>query len=56
MACQLQPECNFLHRFLRYKLPVESSRRGSKSHIYARDPLIQMRPNHTGNQMCTVDQ
>ena len=23
MACLLQPECNFLHRFFRCKLPVE---------------------------------
>ena len=23
MACQLQPECNFLHRFFRCKLPME---------------------------------
>ena len=23
MACQLQPECNFLHRFFRSKLPME---------------------------------
>ena len=23
MACLLQPECNFLHGYFRYKLPVE---------------------------------
>ena len=23
MACLLQPECNFLHRFFRCKFPVE---------------------------------
>ena len=48
MACLLQPECNFLHRFLRCKLPVEvvdmevkvMSMQGM--HIFKRDRMTQL--------------
>ena len=48
MACLLQPECNFLHRFFRCKLPVEvvdvevkiTSMQGT--HIFRRDRMIQL--------------
>ena len=48
MACLLQPECNFLHRFFRCKLPVEvvdvevkiTSMQGA--HIFRRDRTIQL--------------
>ena len=47
-------------QFLAWILQVQtthgSSRCRGKGHVYARDPLIQMRPDHTGNQMCTMDQ
>ena len=45
----------FLAQILQVQTPCGSSRCGSKSHVYARDPLIQMRPDHTGNQMHTMD-
>ena len=50
MACQLQPECNFLHRFFKCKLPMEVVDMESQSHVYARDPLVQKRSDHAGNQ------
>ena len=37
----------FLAQVLQVQTPHGSSRHGSKSHIYARDPLIQMRLDHT---------
>ena len=48
MACLLQPECNFLHGFFRYKLPVEvvdvevkiTSMQGT--HIFRRDWTTQL--------------
>ena len=48
MACQLQPECNFLHRFFKCKLPVEvvdvevkvMSMQGT--HLYKRDWTMQV--------------
>ena len=48
MACLLQPECNFLHRFFRCKLPVEvidmevkvMSMQGM--HIFTRDRMTQL--------------
>ena len=48
MACLLQPECNFLHRFFRCKLPVEvvdvemkiTSMQGM--HIFRRDRMTQL--------------
>ena len=48
MACLLQPECNFLHRYFRCKLPVEvvdmevkvMSMQGT--HIFRRDQMIQL--------------
>ena len=48
MACLLQPECNFLHRFFRCKLPVEvvdvevkvTSMQGM--HIFRRDGTTQL--------------
>ena len=48
MACLLQPECNFLHRFFRCKLPVEvvdievkiTSIQGM--HIFRRDRMTQL--------------
>ena len=48
MACLLQPECNFLHRFFRCKLPVEvvdievkvMSMQGM--HIFRRDRTTQL--------------
>ena len=48
MACLLQPECNFLHRFFRCKLPVEvvdmevkiTSMQGT--HIFRRDRTTQL--------------
>ena len=48
MACQLQPECNFLHRFFKCKLPVEvvdmevkvTSMQGT--HLYKRDQTMQV--------------
>ena len=48
MACQLQPECNFLHRFFKCKLPVEvvdvevkvTSMQGT--HLYKRDWTMQV--------------
>ena len=48
MACLLQPECNFLHRFFRCKLPVEvvdmevkvTSMQGM--HIFKRDRTTQL--------------
>ena len=48
MACLLQPECNFLHRFFRCKLPVEvvdvevkvTSMQGM--HIFKRDKTTQL--------------
>ena len=43
MACQLQPECNFLHSYFKCKLPMEvvdvevkiTSMQGT--HLYKRD-------------------
>ena len=55
MACLLQPECNFLHGFFRCKLPVEVVDVEGKGHVDARDPFIQMRQDHPGNQMHTMD-
>ena len=48
MACLIQPECNFLHRFFRCKLPVEivdmevkvTSMQGT--HIFRRDRTTQL--------------
>ena len=48
MACLLQPECNFLHRYFRCKLPVEvvdvevkvTSMQGT--HIFRRDQTTQL--------------
>ena len=48
MACQLQPECNFLHRFFKCKLPIEvvdvevkaMSMQGT--HLYKRDRTRQV--------------
>ena len=48
MACLLQPECNFLHRYFRCKLPVEvvdievkvTSMQGT--HIFRRDWTTQL--------------
>ena len=48
MACLLQPECNFLHRFFRCKLPIEvvdmevkvTSMQGM--HIFKRDRITQI--------------
>ena len=48
MACLLQPECNFLHGYFRYKLPVEvvdmevkvTSLQGM--HIFRRDQMTQL--------------
>ena len=35
--------------------PHRGGRHGSQSHVYAGDPLVQKRSDHTGNPMCTVD-
>ena len=48
MACQLQPECNFLHGYFKCKLPVEvvdvevkiTSMQGT--HLYKRDQTTQV--------------
>ena len=48
MACQLQPECNFLHGFFKCKLPMEvvdmevkvTSMQGT--HLYKRDQTMQV--------------
>ena len=48
MACQLQPECNFLHGFFKCKLPIEvvdvevkvTSMQGT--HLYKRDQTMQV--------------
>ena len=48
MACQLQPECNFLHGFFKCKLPMEvvdvevkvTSMQGT--HLYKRDWTMQV--------------
>ena len=48
MACLLQPECNFLHRYFRCKLPIEvvdvevkvMSMQGT--HIFRRDRMTQL--------------
>ena len=48
MACLLQPECNFLHRYFRFQLPVEvvdievkiTSMQGT--HIFRRDRTMQL--------------
>ena len=48
MVCLLQPECNFLHRFFRCKLPVEvvdvevkiTSMQGT--HIFRSDRMAQL--------------
>ena len=48
MACQLQPECNFLHGFFKCKLPIEvvdmevkvMSMQGT--HLYKRDWTMQV--------------
>ena len=48
MACQLQPECNFLHGFFKCKLPIEvvdmevkvTSMQGT--HLYKRDWTMQV--------------
>ena len=48
MACQLQPECNFLHGYFKCKLPVEvvdvevkiMSMQGT--HLYKRDQTMQV--------------
>ena len=48
MACQLQPECNFLHSFFKCKLPMEvvdvevkiTSMQGT--HLYKRDQTMQV--------------
>ena len=48
MACQLQPECNFLHSYFKYKLPMEvvdmevkiMSMQGT--HLYKRDWTMQV--------------
>ena len=48
MACLLQPECNFLHRYFRCQLPVEvvgmevkiTSMQGT--HIFQRDRTTQL--------------
>ena len=48
MACLLQPECNFLHRYFRCKLPVEvvdmevkvMSMQGT--HMFRRDQMTQL--------------
>ena len=48
MACQLQPECNFLHRFFKCKLPIEvvdvevkvTSMQGTN--LYKRDRTTQV--------------
>ena len=48
MACLLQPECNFLHRFFRCKLPVEVVDVEVKitlmqgMHIFRRDRMTQL--------------
>ena len=48
MACQLQPECNFLHGLFKCKLPMEvvdmevkiTSMQGT--HLYKRDQTMQV--------------
>ena len=55
MVCQLQPECNFLHRYFKCKLPIEVVDVEVKVTFYAGDPIVQKRSDHAGNQMCTVD-
>ena len=40
MACQLQPECNFLHVFFQEQTPHGSGRHGCQNHVYARDTLV----------------
>ena len=48
MACQLQPECNFLHGYFKCKLPMEvvdmevkiTSMQGT--HLYKRDRTMQV--------------
>ena len=48
MACQLQPECNFLHGYFKCKLPMEvvdvevkiTSMQGT--HLYKRDWTMQV--------------
>ena len=48
MACLLQPECNFMHRFFRCKLPVEVVDIEVKitsmqvMHIFRRDRMTQL--------------
>ena len=48
MACQLQPECNFLHGFFKCKLPVEVVDVEVKimsmqwTHLYKRDQTMQV--------------
>ena len=48
MACKLQPECNFLHGYFKFKLPMEvvdmevkiTSMQGT--HLYKRDWTMQV--------------
>ena len=48
MACQLQPECNFMHTFFKCKIPIEvvdmevkvTSMQGI--HLYKRDQTMQV--------------
>ena len=47
MACLLQPECNFLHRYFRCKLPVEVVDVEVKVTSGAGDTHFQERPNDT---------
>ena len=48
MACLLQPECNFLHSFFRWKLPVEvvdvevKITSMQETHIFRRDRTTQL--------------
>ena len=48
MACLLQPECNFLHRFFRCKLPIQAVDMEVKvtsmqgMHIFKRDRMTQL--------------
>ena len=48
MACQLQPECNFLHGFFKCKLPTEvvdvevKVTSMQETHLYKRDRTMQV--------------
>ena len=55
MACQLQPECNFLHGFFKCKLPIEVVDVEVKVTSMQGTHLYKKRLDHACNQICTMD-